>query len=119
MPASLLLGSVARACRSSTRADVVNGARFVLKSSAVRPRCVAPAAFLAALLLLGCDGGPCKATKSAVTGLDGGQVLCVRPEDCPLTGNLAICADTSEPNLPTQSCVRCEQTLCEKYACSQ
>lgn len=43
----------------------------------------------------------------------------MRPEDCPLTGNLAICADTSEPNLPTQSCVRCEQTLCVKYACSQ
>ena len=91
----------------------------MLKCSAVRPRCVVQGAFLAAVLLLGCDGGPCKATKSAVTGLDGGQVRCVRPEDCPLTGNLAICADTSEPNLPTQSCVRCEQTLCVKYACSQ
>ena len=113
------VGSVARACRWSTRADVVNGARFVLKWRAVRPRWVVLAAFLAAVLLLGCDGGPCKATTSAVTGLDGGQVRCVRPEDCPLTGNLAVCGDSSEPNLPEQSCVRCNQTLCVKYTCSQ
>ena len=118
MRVSHRVGSVGRACRSSTRADVVNGARFVLKSRAVRPRCVPLAALLAAALLLGCDGGSCKATKSALTGLDGGQVRCVRPEDCPLTGNLAVCGDTSEPNLPTTSCVRCEQTLCVKYACS-
>jgi len=74
---------------------------------------------LAGACLLGCDGGPCKATASAILGLDGGQVICARPEDCPLTGSVAICADTGEPNLPTQSCVRCEQTLCVKYACSQ
>jgi hypothetical protein len=98
---------------------VVNGARFVLKCCAVRPRRVVPGAILAGALLLGCDGGPCKATVSAVVGLDGGQVRCVRPEDCPLTGNLAVCADTGEPNLPTQSCVRCEQIQCVKYACAQ
>lgn len=98
---------------------MVEGARFVLKCRAVRPHRVVQVAILAAVLLLGCDGGPCKATTSAVTGLDAGQVRCVRPEDCPLTGNLAVCGDTSEPNLPTTSCVRCEQTLCVKYACSQ
>jgi hypothetical protein len=98
---------------------VVNGARFVLKCRAVRSRRAVQGAILAAALLLGCDGGPCKASVSAVTGLDGGQVRCVRPEDCPLTSNVAICADTGEPTLPTQSCVRCEQTQCVKYACSQ
>jgi hypothetical protein len=96
---------------------VVNGARFVLKSSAVRSRCVALAAFLAAVVFLGCDGGPCKATSSAVTGLDGGQVRCVRPEDCPLSENLLVCGDTSEPNRPNTACVRCEQTLCVKFVC--
>ena len=89
----------------------------MFKSGAVRSRCAALAAFLAAALLLGCDGGPCKATTSAVTGLDGGQVHCVRPEDCPLSGNLAVCGDTSEPNLRGTSCVRCEQSLCVKYSC--
>jgi hypothetical protein len=90
----------------------------VLKCCAVRLRGVVLRAILAGVLLLGCDGGPCKATVSAVTGLDGGQVRCVQPEDCPLSGNVAICADTGEPNLPTQACVRCEQTECVKYACS-
>ena len=98
---------------------MVDGARFVFKCRTVRPRSVVQVAILAALLLLGCDGGPCKATRSAITGLDGGQVRCSRPEDCPLTSNLAICADTGEPNLPTQSCVRCDETLCVKYSCSQ
>ena len=56
---------------------------------------------------------------SVVRGLDGGQLSCVRPEDCPLAGNLLVCADTGEPNLPTQACVRCEQAQCVKYACSQ
>ena len=37
----------------------------------------------------------------------------MRPEDCPLTGNTSICADTSEPNLPTQSCVRVRDTVRE------
>ena len=95
------------------------GARFVLKCCAVRLRGLVRVSILAGVLLLGCDGGPCKATVSAVVGLDGGQVRCVRPEDCPLSGNVAICADTGEPNLPTQSCVRCEQTLCVKYACAR
>jgi hypothetical protein len=96
---------------------VVKRARFVLKWRLVRLR-AAPAAILAAVLLLGCDGGRCNATVSAVTGLDAGQVSCVRAEDCPLTANLLVCADSSEPSRPTQSCVRCEQTLCVKYACS-
>jgi len=98
---------------------VVKGARFVLKWRAVRPRRAVPASILAAVFLLGCDGGRCNATVSAVTGLDAGQVRCVRPEDCPLTGNLLVCADTSEPSLPSQSCVRCEELLCVKYACPQ
>ena len=98
---------------------MVNGASFVLKCRTVRPRRVVQGAILAGVLLLGCDGGPCKASVSAVVGLDGGQVRCVAPEDCPLTGSLAICADTGEPNLPTQSCVRCAQTQCMKYSCSQ
>ena len=97
---------------------VENGARFVLKCCTVRLRSVR-VAILAGALLLGCDGGPCKTTVSAVRGLDGGQVHCVRPEDCPLSGNLLVCADSTEPNLPTQACVRCEQTQCVKYVCSQ
>ncbi len=96
-----------------------NGARFVLKCCTVRPHRVVLGAILAAVLLLGCDGGPCKATVSAVTGLDGGQVRCVAPEDCPLTGTVAICGDTGDPYLPTQACIRCDQSLCVKYACSR
>jgi hypothetical protein len=68
--------------------------------------------------LQGCDGGPCKAKRSAIPGLDAGQVSCVRAEDCPLSSNVAVCADTGEPSLPTQSCVRCEETKCWLYACS-
>ncbi len=97
----------------------MNGATFVLKCRTVRPHRVFQGAILAGVLLLGCDGGPCKATVSAIVGLDGGQVRCAAPEDCPLTASVAICVDTGEPNLPTQTCVRCEQTRCMKYSCSQ
>ena len=76
-------------------------------------------ALLVAVMASGCEGGSCKAVKSAINGLDGGQVRCVRPEDCPLSNNAAVCADTGEPSLPTQQCVRCEETECWLYACSE
>jgi hypothetical protein len=93
----------------------VSVAASMLKSAAV----TWAARVLSALLLgglVGCSGGPCLATRSAILGLDAGQVQCARPEDCPLSRN-TYCTETGDPYLPTQSCVRCETSLCWTFVC--
>jgi hypothetical protein len=90
----------------------------VLKSAAVRWAAWVLSSCLLLTGLVGCNGGSCPAVRSAILGLDAGQVRCDRAENCPRSSNAAICTETGEPNLPTQSCVRCEATLCWLYACS-
>lgn len=72
---------------------------------------------LAGASLLGCDQGRCNSTRSALLAPDGGQVICLRAEDCPLTGTLLVCVDTGEPNHLTPTCARCVENACVQDTC--